>query len=303
MNSYLESTINSFSVSFSEYDVLVDSVIMNPTEDLDKIAEQLSLVYATPKNEVSEYLNVWIDKAIGDKDKKLYDALSKFDASLTYEQNACNFINEIISQDEHEEYAREFIMELFNNFYIRNFIKPVIQTTLENWDRKIASFELFKLTNLKETINYHNFTAGKVEPLFMDEFIKYYEPIFIAGFNEHLAQGLHYNDYYKSKLEIESQKVNKHFNDLLPKLFTNDDLDDRIAEFTSKIILTLGQVSWNMKWEGHGRLRAEDAYILMNEHASFKERITKAVNEWSDNEKVRLTNITMGIPNESDTNQ
>lgn len=292
---FLEAEIAKFTLVFEEYKILISTEVLEPTDDIAKIADHFSLVYATTKEEIIEYLNVWIDKAIEIKDKRLSKHLETFNPEDKYEKNLCSFVYGMEGDDVDKEYSREFLIKLFQDFYIRKFIIPMINETLDNWDRKITSNDLFIKSGIRERVDNPAFTSGKVIPLFEVEFIKFYTPIFIEGFHEYVAKGAHYNDYFNSKLDTESPNVRKHFDSILPTIFENEKLDGKIADFTSQIVLTIGQVSWSTTWVGHGRMKAEDGYILMNEHSHYKKKITDAITKWRDSEIERQSKKLMGI--------
>ena len=295
INSYLESEINKFTIEFKEFYVIVKTDILDPTHDLVAIAEQLSLIHATTTEEILNYLTIWIDKAIKIKDSRLAKSLTNFDVNKDYETNICNFIASMIEEDINEEYSREFLIQLFNDFYQRTFINGWIKETLNGWDKVCSANTLFRQSNIIERVNNTAFVTGKILPIFETEFIKYFTPIFIEEFKAHVDKGLHYNDFYNIKLENESDKVRKHFDDLLPTIFENDKLEERLKIFMNQIVLTIGQVTWVTSWAGHGRMKAEDAYILMNEHHNYKKDITTAVTKWRDSEIERRTMQIMGI--------
>ena len=209
---------------------------------------------------------------------KLDRFYKKMDTSLNSNKWISKFSNRIYRKN---DYVKAQIEKSIIQYYRDNILPDKLKTFLTSMDLSSGSIVLSKdLVNVMigDLENYHSYIVNTFDNYYRENHLDNVIKDYIKTLNKDMNSMFIVDNFKQLLVEVETHydycidKVNEWYGEVA--------LKDKIDDFLSQLIITLGSRDWVVRWIGHGILTEDRLCSAFKEHDYHKSYILKKYDEW-----------------------
>lgn len=179
--------------------------------------------------------------------------------------------------------------EIFDKWF--NSKKRIIAKKLTDcfdvMDGSLGSVALLRdlFNKFENNIEFNqNFIRKYFDEFYTEKYLRPKLKEYTEKFDINLDSGKLLDNFYES-LYIENDKQHDFAIDYLNKWYTNTVLTDRVNDFLSQLVITLGRTNWVVTWVGHGPVIEDTLKKQFHKENQFQYRyIVGMYEEWYERE-------------------
>lgn len=212
---------------------------------------------------------------------KLDKFCKKMDMSLTSNKWLSKFSNRIYKKN---EFVKGKIQKSIIQYYRDNILPDKVNIFLKSINLSHGSIILSKeLVNgmVGDLENYHNYIVQRFDDYYKENHLNTVIKEYIKTLNKDMNSVFIIDNFKQLAIEVETHydycidKVNEWYSEVA--------LKDKVDDFLSQLVITLGSRDWQVRWIGHGLLSEDKICESFKEHNYHKTYILKKYDEWYSN--------------------